>query len=104
MHEKIYKMMKRKILTINIFILFSLLYMPQVKAQVTIGAGLEPRKGLLLDLKENDAPNKESNASKGFGLPRIALTSPTTLTIDDDSKKGDYVGVVVYNIGTNPVE
>lgn len=96
--------MKRKSLIINIFILFSLLYISQVTAQVTIGAGLEPRKGLLLDLKENNALNKESNASKGFGLPRIALTSPTTLTIDDDSKKSDYVGVVVYNIGTNPVE
>lgn len=96
--------MKRKSLTVNVFILFSLLYILQVKAQVTIGAGLEPRKGLLLDLKESNASNKESNSSKGFGLPRITLTSPTTLTIDDDSKKNDYVGVMVYNIGSSPVE
>lgn len=71
------------------------------KAQVTIGAGIEPRKGTLLDLKENDHSGKEANSSKGLGLPRVALFSANKLTIDTDDKVKDYAGSTVYNVTNN---
>ncbi|MDR1707196.1 MAG: hypothetical protein LBR46_04255 [Prevotella sp.] len=58
----------------------------------------------MLDLKENNNSNKDGNSLKGFGLPRVVLTSLTTLTIDEDTKKSDYVGVVVYNTGSSLTE
>ncbi|MFT4224401.1 hypothetical protein [Dysgonomonas sp.] len=54
----------------------------------------------MLELKENNNSNKDGNSLKRFGLPRVVLTSLTTLTIDEDTKKSDYVGVVVYNTGS----
>lgn len=68
-----------------------------IRAQATIGSGREPREGDLLDLKENSKNGKEANASKGLGLPRVALTALNTLTVDDDAKGNDYVGLTVYN-------
>ncbi len=70
-------------------------------AQVTIGSGVPPRKGALLDLKENDNTGKLPNSGKGLKLPRVALTSVTKLTLDDDSKAGEYAGTTVYNVTVN---
>lgn len=87
--------MKIKIIVIGISLLF---FLP-VNAQVTIGSDLEPRKGILLDMKENTKTGKEANASKGFGLPRVALKSLSDLTVVADNSKGnDYVGLTVYNV------
>jgi len=87
--------MKIKIIVIGIS-LFSLF---TTNAQVTVGSDLEPRKGTLLDMKENTKTGKEANASKGFGLPRVALKSLSDLTVVADNSKGDdYVGLTVYNV------
>ncbi|MFV0537486.1 MAG: FISUMP domain-containing protein [Dysgonomonas sp.] len=67
-----------------------------VNAQVTIGSGIPPVEGALLDLKEH-APNVAGvTATKGLGLPRVNLASPTAL----DPIVGDVnelVGLLVYN-------
>jgi len=87
------KIMKTK--TILIFLGIFLMLLP-VQSQVTIGSGLEPRKGSLLELKEDN--NAAENSTKGFSLPRVKLTSPAVLTVDDDSKKLEYKGLTVQNI------
>lgn len=70
-------------------------------AQVTIGSEFETRKGSLLDIKQENTTGHESNTFGGLVLPRVALVSPTTLTIDDDSQKINYIGVMVYNVTNN---
>jgi len=90
--------MKRKILYISLILLFSIC---SIQAQVTIGSSAEPRKGSLLDLKENDNEGKDATADKGLGLPRVNLTSLTKLTVDEDANAMDYVGLMVYNISNN---
>lgn len=86
------------IILIGVAILFLL---PSVKAQVTVGSNVQPRKGTLLDLKENDNTYKNFNSRKGFGLPRVKLESLTTLTVDNTIHRDDYVGMTVYNITNN---
>lgn len=90
--------MKLKIMLIGVTILF---FLVTADAQVTIGSDIMPRKGTLLDLKENGNTGKDANANKGLGLPRVALSSLTTLTVDEDINSGDYVGLTVYNTATN---
>jgi len=77
-----------------------LLFLP-VHAQITIGSHIEPRKGSLLDLKINNNSSHFENADKGLALPRVELSSLTTLTVDVDSKNDDYVGLTVCNIADN---
>lgn len=60
-------------------------------AQVKIGSSQPPRSGSLLDLEQDGLPQK------GMGLPRVALTSLTALTIGPESQKSNYVGTMVYN-------
>lgn len=86
-------------------------------SQVTIGSGLEPAKGALLDLKEQESVNGEANASKGLMLPRVHLTdkkklfpmledtdSPGTgnqsyTNPSDIAKKNNlHIGLLVYNV------
>lgn len=43
------------------------------QAQVTIGSASEPVYGAILQLKENDS--KGTNATKGFGFPRVFLSN-----------------------------
>lgn len=76
-----------------------MLLSPCVSAQVTIGSDVEPRKSVLLDIKQKDTTGYAPNAEGGLGLPRVQLISPTTLTIDNETEKGNYVGTTVYNIG-----
>ncbi|MDR1715995.1 MAG: fibrobacter succinogenes major paralogous domain-containing protein [Prevotella sp.] len=59
-------------------ILFLLLVGP-TKAQVTIGSEIEPVKGALLDLKEQDNTSGGITATKGLALPRIQLTDENML-------------------------
>ncbi len=86
--------MKAKLTIISIVFLLLL----PAKAQVTIGSSEPPRAGSLLDLNEYHSTGKNPNANKGLGLPRVALSSLTKLTIDDDGKEQNYVGTMVYNI------
>ncbi len=80
-------------------ILTCLFFTVKTNAQVTIGSENEPREGVLLDLKENN--QNGNNANGGLGLPRVALTSVTVLTVDDDANKDKYTGLTVYNVTNN---
>lgn len=85
----------------------------QLHGQVTIGAGLEPVKGALLDLKEKDS-NGDVTATKGLNLPRVNLTVLTKLTggpsgspvitdvTDAEPDKSTHIGLTVYNVGYCP--
>ena len=80
--------MKNKIL---IFIIALIISFSTATAQVTIGSLQPPRSGTLLDLDQDGLPQK------GLGLPRVALTSLTALTIGPETEKNNYVGAMVYN-------
>lgn len=103
----------------KIFIFISIIALSiQLNAQVTIGSGIKPNEGAILDIKENAPSNpadNNSNASKGVSFPRVKLTSETDLfpMFEDDGgggyKKGSiaftkadedlkHEGLVVYNI------
>lgn len=81
--------MKRNVL-VFIFMVVALL---SAKAQVTIGSGLEPRAGSLLDLKEDD----NGKSTKGLLLPRVELVSE-----DLASPLLEHIqGMYVYNLTQN---
>lgn len=78
-----------------------------LKAQVTIGSGLEPNKGALLDLKEEGIKIPGTNATKGLGMPRVYLPKLNELTMGEPGKPQtkvatenwvDHTGLIVYNI------
>lgn len=90
----------RKLIFIVNFILLA--SVSQTNAQVTIGSGLAPSAGVLLDLKENNDETGGVTATKGILFPRIALTGPTSLSDIsgvDLTKPFQYTGLTVYNIG-----
>ncbi len=74
-----------------------------VWGQVTIGVGLEPEKGTLLDLKQEQKTNGTENSKKGMVLPRVQLTDMNKLypmytsgyNLNEDK---NHVGLMVYNI------
>ncbi|MFV0330766.1 MAG: hypothetical protein ACK5KL_13275 [Dysgonomonas sp.] len=76
-----------------------------LKAQVTIGSGIEPNKGALLDLKDKNPEDPDTNnstANKGLGLPRVNLTTLTAIS-DISGAIGEEVahtGLMVYNVNT----
>ncbi|MDU1904615.1 MAG: hypothetical protein E6772_07520 [Dysgonomonas sp.] len=72
-----------------------------VYARETIGSGIKPNKGSLLDLKENDQTGNKANATKGVGLPCVALSTPATLTVDAGTEGSKYAGLLVYNVTAN---
>lgn len=69
-----------------------------LSAQVTIGALQEPQSGYLLDLKERNGSVSEPDTYNGLGLPKVNLIDLTTLVIDIQDNKSDYVGVMVFNM------
>lgn len=88
-------------------VLFALLTQ-SVRAQVTIGSGLPPSKGALLDLKENDDQDGGETSSKGILFPRVNLEGLQTLSPiipDNDPNieqlKKSHTGMVVYNLTTD---
>lgn len=88
-----------KIITI---ILSVVLIAINANAQVTIGASLKPMDGVLLDLKEkNSSVTDPSTTSKGFMLPKVALTDLNSLTDIggvDTTQVELYAGLTIYNI------
>ncbi len=73
------------------------------KAQVTIGSASEPIHGAILQLKENNL--RGTNATKGFGFPRVSLSKVDKLFpmfADGYNIAQDTIseGLAVYN--TNP--
>lgn len=96
----------KTILTLYLFILFSLL---DVQGQVTIGGSFKPAEGALLDLKEFvDDVSKEGGRSaiRGLMLPRVklqALTGDLGKSLDatvTDMETLDplvHIGLIVYH-------
>lgn len=87
--------------------LIALLISTQLHPQVTIGAGLSPVNGALLDLKQTTVTNGE-NAKKGLMFPRINLTDRNSLIdisdIDNTNiaqEKKAHTGLTVYNTNSN---
>jgi len=91
----------------SLFLLFS----ANVFSQVTIGSGVAPAKGALLDLKQND---QENNSTKGFIFPRVILTDEEELypmfgekgnelpeyTANKSKLKAEHKGMLVYNLSS----
>lgn len=82
------------------------------RAQVTIGSGLEPLQGTLLDLKENEDSLGGITSTRGIILPRVSLSDLSELSPiitgsepNYESQKLRYKGVTVYNINaTSPLQ
>jgi len=75
-----FRVMKKNVIkksTIVLILLLSFSY--HLIAQVTIGASIEPNKGALLDLKENNEDSNNITTTKGFILPRVKLTDANNL-------------------------
>jgi uncharacterized protein (TIGR02145 family) len=87
------------------------------QAQVTIGSGIPPEKGALLDLKENAPKPDNTTAAKGLLLPRVKLTEPDKLypmfegspgsgtdnsnydsPAEKDAENSMHTGLWVYNL------
>ncbi|MDR1707823.1 MAG: fibrobacter succinogenes major paralogous domain-containing protein [Prevotella sp.] len=78
--------------------------------QVTIGSGIDPNKGALLDIKEfdpNDPKTDNTTATKGMLLPRVNLDKlkPTTdselaksIGSSETWNKNAHIGLTVYNV------
>ena len=93
------------------FYLCSLLLLSATNAfsQVTIGSGTSPKKGALLDLKQND---QENNSTKGVLFPRVVLSDEHELypmfgmkgneeqeyTNNKNKIKKEHKGLIVYNL------
>ena len=92
---------KLRIFTITIC---SLCITSNVFPQVTIGSGLVPNKGALLDLKENNADDGGQTSTKGLGLPRVALVAIDKLepcTDTNAKSKLEHTGLTIYNTTDN---
>jgi len=74
-------------------------------AQVTIGSGEPPAKGALLDMKQKEAVDGKTSATKGVIFPRVELSGLTSLQpLLNATDAGDvtqqliHKGTVVYNV------
>lgn len=77
-----------------------------LRSQVTIGSGIPPSAGALLDLKQNN--NSGANSIGGLAMPRVELSAtepknPADLAKSIGNNSGsydlaDHVGLVIYNI------
>jgi hypothetical protein len=91
-------------------ILFNLFFAGYgLHAQVTIGCGMAPKEGAILDLNGNvpDASNAQVNSTKGLLLPRVKLEAINSLSPaipGYTTGKADltHTGLMVYNVNTTP--
>lgn len=115
--------MKLKTKLLLLLLAFLAYFTTAVQAQVTIGSGIEPTRGALLDLKVNQSAgtipslDDDSNITSGKGdggmlLPRVKLVNVKTLEpfipADDpefvnntNSLKEKLVGLIVYNLNSD---
>lgn len=95
---------KRLMILLSFFLFCSTSF--SVMGQVTIGTLDAPAAGALLDMKEWTNTDGGANASKGVLLPRVFLTTTTSLSDlittnpDLSATKLTHTGLTVYN--TNP--
>lgn len=92
-----------KILFILLLAIFAMLH-SSINAQVTIGAGIAPQQGVLLDLKEYDDATALSGGrttTRGLLLPRLTLTTLNSLIDIPSASQAtplQYKGLTVYNL------
>jgi hypothetical protein len=84
-----------------------------VTAQGTIGSGIAPDPGALLQLNQGLNNPDGSNSEKGFELPRVALTSKTDLYpmfpagypgTSKTAEDAKHTGLTVYNMATESTQ
>lgn len=84
---------------LNLFVL--LLLNHELSAQVTIGSGIPPISGVVLDLKERQSDINNANSNKGLIMPRVFLTVMNDLApcveYATPEVNLDYTGLLVYN-------
>lgn len=98
---------------ISILLVFSCTF-TYTHAQVTIGSGVEPAKGAILDLKEYEADIANGSfktANKGLLMPRVSLMDlnslePIISNTDPNIalEKLNHTGLVVYHTGGNNMD
>lgn len=108
---QLFFIMKRGHTHIFLIVIFSFLFCPEAISQVTIGSRLNPNKGALLDLKEQNSQGGIT-ANKGLGLPRVDLEEIDQLfpmfgnvgnvnaeyIADKSGLDRMHLGMVVYNL------
>ena len=101
---KIRKIYKTVFLTLILYAFFAI----PMQSQVTIGLESIPLQGVLLDLKESDETNGNSNSDNGLVLPRVILSDLNSLSpmltgseLSDGALKLKHTGLVVYNVNTS---
>ncbi|MDR2224282.1 MAG: hypothetical protein LBE34_16340 [Flavobacteriaceae bacterium] len=79
--------------------------------QVLIGTPGVPAAGAILDLKERNADADNATANKGFLMPRVKLTSVTSLApivsatmATDATVKKSHIGLQVYHVGGSSID
>lgn len=94
---------------ILLYIFIISLFSQGLYSQVTIGSGIPPKAGALLDLKEYDddiAQQGGRTAVKGLGLPRVEIVTSNQLELDGYTGSLDadeHIGLLVYNTGSECV-
>jgi hypothetical protein len=88
-----------KFKTEKLFFLLAFLayFTAAVQAQVTIGAGIEPHKDALLDLKEEP----DGSSGKGMLLPRVSLKATDNRFPMTETDLTLLKGMTVYNLATH---
>jgi len=88
-----------------IIVVILLIINERTYAQVTIGSGEPPAKGAILDMKEKEATDGKTNATKGVVFPRVELSGPTSLQpllnaadAGNTTQQLIHKGTVVYNV------
>ncbi|WP_165025216.1 FISUMP domain-containing protein [Dysgonomonas sp. ZJ279] len=103
-----------KIMYVSTFLILNISIL-DLSAQVTVGSNETPSRGSLLQLKNVDGvTDGSSNATKGLGAPRVALTNKYELypmfidaktgletveyTNNKLSLKDNHIGLILYNV------
>lgn len=87
--------------------LLSVLCFTHVQGQVTIGSGIEPLGGAILDLKQWPQDDGEANSKIGLMLPRVELSAldklyPMFTGTYDAAENKKHTGLTVYNSKATP--
>lgn len=88
-------------------VLLGVVMLSQSYGQTVIGGATYPVEGALLDLKEYKANTDNVTATKGLLLPRVKLTSLTSLLplvqTETEANKQEHIGLQVYHIGDDAI-
>lgn len=111
------KTMKTKTLAYLCIAFACFMFIGNAKAQVTIGSGLAPEGGSILDLKEFAAKSANETSDKGVVLPRVVLTNKYELypmywnsntsseiadyTNNKADRKLSHAGMTVFNVSNS---